>query len=194
MSVPPQTLTRRWPSRRAALLAGGLSPTLAHAWLEGATAVLARADAAWTPASVILDLQIRSGEAGRSHARWSIGSAAQLPRPSPDMKLALFVLNTLYSQGISALAGGLLVDPERRRMALVNGRPTQVIGRAHGETTDRPALWIDHQRQFPLQVATPTDELRLLDWDWTAATPTPTRLEHHRGDTWLWVAAVAVAA
>lgn len=187
---------RRWPTRRSALLLGVLAPTAASAWLEGADAVLARAEAKWRPAPIVLDLQIRWRDGQRSQTQWSLG-------PAPTQGLAVFdpsgpagfgraVVNTLYTQGVGALVDGFAVDPDRRRMALINQRPCQVIGRAHGDTADRPAIWLDHQRLYLLQVASGAEELRLFDWDWTSMTPAPNRLEYHREGRWQWVAAVAV--
>ena len=195
MSVTHRTLTRRhrWPTRRAALAAGALIPSLAHAWLEGADAVLARADKAWTPRPVTLDLQVRWRGGRRSQARWSLGAQPLAPGVDAEDAFGRGVLQTLYAAGPIALADTLPLDRARRRMDLVHRRPAQVIGRAHGDADDRPALWFDHPRQHLLQLATGTDTLRLLDWDWTAATPTPTRIEHSRGGAWIWVAAVGVA-
>lgn len=186
----------RWPTRRSALLLGALAPTTARAWLESADAVLTRADATWIPRPIVLDVQIRWRDGRRTQAQWSLGQPSTdgltVFDPSGPAGLGRAVLNTLYSVGIDALADGFAVDRDRRRMALINQRPAQVIGRTHADPGNRPALWIDHQRGWPLQIATRTDELRLFDWDWSSATPSPTRLECSRAGDWQWVAAAAV--
>lgn len=182
-------------TRRTVLLSGLLAPTAAQAWLEGADAILARADAAWTPRPIVLDAQVRWRDGRRTAATWRLGERSRARRPAFDpsgpLGFGRAVLDTVYSRGLEVLADGFAVDRDRRRMALINRRPAQVIGR-NRDDTHRPALWLDHQRHYLLQAATAGQTLGLHDWDWTAATPAPARLEYRRGAQWIWVAALAV--
>lgn len=162
-------------------------PSAAFGWLEGADPILARADAMLRPGEAReVRARILDRDGSRRVERWRLGGRDATALPSSFERE---MLRALFDQGVQALATRLAVDRKERRMALVEDRPTQVIGQA-----DRAAIWIDHRSHAVLRIVRGPDDLRLLAWDITRTRPTPHRLEYAHAGQWRRVTALEPVA
>lgn len=169
---------------RRTLVLGALAlPLTAHAFLERAKPILKRAGVPQAPKRVTLSVLSRGGQ--RADEAWGFDPFQPPLGASPFEREALQIL---FTQGAAGLVERFKIDPKRRRMALVDERPSQVIGRSHAEP-DGPAIWLDHEHGTLLQLAAQDQRLRLLYWDMTAKLPFPRRLEYYRDGAWQRVAA-----
>lgn len=185
--VTPLARRRRrrpaWLGRRAVLGLCLTAPALAHAWLGPADPILEGAEGAIRSreAREVIARTLTRGGARRVD-RWRFGPDCGGNLPST---FEHDILHWLLCRGVVALAAHLAIDQKERRMALVDGHPTQVIGRP-----ERAALWIDHPHGWVRRVARGADDLRLSAWDGTARAPLPLRLEYRRAGRWQRVLAL----
>lgn len=162
-------------------------PAIARAWLGPADPILRHADRGLfvgEARETIAHILTRDGR--RTSERWQI-NPARAPRLPSSFEREM--LHALFGQGATGLAARLGIDRKERSMALVDGRPTQVVGAPRAA-----ALYIDHPRAVVLRVTRGDDDLRLLRWDHTARRPMPHRLEYRRRGRWERVIALGPTA